>query len=89
LRRSVVCLLDPLGQDLVFARVLVLVLDALVFDRAVLLVRAGVRLDVLFLRAFCALRMFLRAADFWRAVAILLSSNYCATGWISPLSRGA
>jgi len=34
------------------------------------------------------LRMFLRAADFWRAVAILLSSGDCAAD-DGLLSRGA
>src|SRR5688572_5574379 len=62
---------------------------ALVFDGAAVLVRAAVRRGALLLRrAFCVLRMFLRAADFWRAVAILLSSFDC-TADVELLSRGA
>jgi hypothetical protein len=46
----------------------------LAFDRAGALVRAAVRRVVLLVRrAFLAFRMFFRAADFWRAVAMLIS----------------
>ena len=61
----------------VFARRFVLV-----FDRAAVLVRADA---LLFRRAFRALRMVLREADFRRAIAIRISLACC----FRMLSRGA